>query len=209
MARTYPTEWKKFCKTIHTSIGFNHYTKKIKKNVSLDDLNRFSARYSVAKDFIGIDIQNSTIKTKLGYESLMNTLLVWSVVEYYFIIFKTNAKSHYKCLTYSASELNAIRMQINAIGVDVNTFYSFIKLHCNSAHKDNIEYFLNGQNYNPTMLLSAIRHVFSHGKLTANVSKVKSASINSIVNILKLYMLDNIDDKFSLIVKSHPDYLNV
>lgn len=209
MARTYPTEWKKFCRTIHTSIGFNHYTKKIKRNISLGDLNRFSARYSVAKDFIGIDIQNSTIKTKLGYEALMNTLLVWSVVEYYFIIFKTKTTSHYNCLTYNTSELNAIRSQINAIGFDVKIFYLFIKSHCNPDHKKNIDCFLNSHNYNPTMLLSAIRHVFSHGKLTANVSKVKSASINSIVNILKLYILNNIDDKFSLIVKSHPDYLKV
>ncbi|HEJ9136417.1 TPA: hypothetical protein SML71_000719 [Serratia marcescens] len=207
MARTYPTEWKKFCRTISTPAGFNYYTQKINKNVSLGDFNRFSARYSLAKDFMGIDIQNATMKTKLGYEALMNALLVWSVVEYYYIIFKTQSNSHYDLLTYNKSELAAIRNKFNAIGLDVDKFYKFIRLHCDSKHALNIDEFLNNRDYNPVRLLSAIRHVFSHGTLTANVSNVKSASVNSIVNILKTCILSKIDDEFSSIVKSHPNYL--
>lgn len=209
MARTYPTEWDKFCKIINTSVGFTHYTHKLKSNVFIEDLNRFAARYAVAEDFQGIDIKNSTTDTKLGYEALMRSLLVWSTVESYFNIFITNTNSHYTCLSYTPVEKSNIKIQLDAIGADMNQFYSFILLNCNSDHQDNINYFLIGQDYNPTMLLSAIRHVFGHGELSANVNNVSPRSINKIVNILKSEILKKIDDSFTLLVKNHPNYSNV
>lgn len=211
MARAYPTEWNKFCKTINTQTGFLYYSSIIKANIFIGDLDRFAARYAIAEDFKGVNISNSSKKTRLGYEALMRALLVWSVVETYFKIFPVTSTSVYKCLSFTVSEKNNIETQLNAIGNDMTKFYSFISSNsnCNSAHRKNINKFLANKDFNTAMLLSAIRHVFGHGELSANVSNVNPKSIDKIVNILKKEILTKIDDCFTLLVQGHPEYYKV
>lgn len=206
MARTYPTEWRKFCKTINTHIGFNYYSHNIKANVNIGDLNRFSARYAIAQDFNGINIMNSTKDTRLGYEALMRALLTWSTVETYFNIFPITSNDVYTCISFTQTESNNIRSQLNAIGNDTIQFYKFISTNCNTRHKINTGDFLSNKNFNPIMLLSSIRHVFGHGELSANVNNVNPESINRIVNILKSEIMKKIDSSFSVLVQGHPNY---
>lgn len=209
MTRTYPSEWRIFCKTIKTNNGFSYYASNIKANILLADINRFAARYSVAEDFNGIDILNSTRETRLGYEALMRALLTWSALETYFNIFPVGFTDVYTSFSFDAKEKDDIRIKLNAIGNDTIKFYTFISSNCNDRHKANTKAFIKNNDFNPTMLLSAIRHVFGHGELSANVNDVNPESINKIVNILKKEIMTKIDTSFSLLVQSHPDYSTV
>lgn len=209
MARTYPSEWSKFCKTIKTNNGFSYYASNIKAQTLIGDINRFAARYAVAEDFNGIDIMGSTIDTRLGYEALMRALLTWSVVETHFNIFSVGLTDVYTCFFFTPNEKHDIRSKLNAIGNDTITFYKFISLNSNSRHKANANDFIANNDFNPIMLLSAIRHVFGHGDLSANVNNVNPKSINKIVNILKKEIMTKIDISFSLLVQTHPDYSTV
>lgn len=206
MARTYPSEWSKFCKTINTNNGFLYYTSNIKANICIGDINRFAARYAVAEDFNGINIMGSTRETRLGYEALMKALLTWSTLETYFHIFPVGLTDIYTCFSFTSQEKHDIRSKLNAIGSDTITFYTFISSNCNSRHQVNINDFITNNNFNPIMLLSAIRHAFGHGDLSANVNNVNPESINKIVNILKKEIMTKIDTSFSSLVQSHPDY---
>ncbi|WP_076707377.1 hypothetical protein [Yersinia enterocolitica] len=209
MTRTYPSEWSKFCKTIKTNNGFSYYASNIKAKILLGDINRFAARYSVAEDFNGVDIINSTRETRLGYEALMRALLTWSTLETYFHIFPVGLTDIYTCFSFGAKEKHDIRSKLNAIGNDTIKFYTFISSNCNTRHEANTNAFIKNNDFNPIMLLSAIRHVFGHGDLSANVNNVNPESINKIVNILKKEIMTKIDTSFSLLVQSHPDYSTV
>lgn len=209
MARTYPSEWSKFCKTIKSNIGFSYYSSNMKANLSIGDINRFAARYSVAVDFNGVDIMNSTRETRLGYESLMRALLSWSTLETYFSIFLVSSSDVYTCFTFTQNEKSNIRSKLYSIGSDTIVFYTFIASNCNPRHKKNTNDFMANNDFNPLMLLSAIRHVFGHGDLSANVNNVNPESINKIVNILKKEIMTKIDTSFSSLVQAHPDYTTV
>ncbi|WP_238494039.1 hypothetical protein [Pantoea ananatis] len=209
MTRTYPSEWNKFCKTIKTNNGFSYYASNVKANIVLGDINRFAARYSVAEDFNGVDIINSTRDTRLGYEALMRALLTWSALETYFNIFPVGLTDVYTSFSFNAKEKNDIRSKLKAIGNDTINFYTFISSNCNRRHEANTNAFITNNDFNPIMLLSAIRHVFGHGDLSANVNNVNPKSINKIVKILKKEIMTKIDTSFSLLVQSHPNYSTV
>lgn len=203
MARTYPTDWGRFCDIERKHGGFTHY--KLKAGTKIGDLNRFAARYSLAEDFKGIIINNSTPDTMLGYEALMRSLFVWSASEAYHKVLPGTA-GKYKYLIFSTSEKSKLRNELYAIGPNLITFYTFVKDNCINPQKSEIEDFLAGNDFNPMYLLASIRHVFSHGELSANVKGVSPNSINQITIILKRVILDNIDTRFTALVTSHPNY---
>lgn len=214
MPRSTLTEWDKFCKTVNTNMGFAYYSQYSKAKITLGDFNRFSARYSIAMDFDKIKIKGSSRKTEYGYEALMRSLLVWSVVEMYCYIFKSAPKIKANSLIFSPNEQLAIRASLrnnNHLAKDLTKFYTFIASveNCDIYHKANTISFLNNNPYNPLMLLSAVRHVFGHGELCAHVKGVKPKSIYTIVNILKDEVLKKVDDEFTSLVKQHPSYAKV
>ncbi|WP_025565700.1 hypothetical protein [Psychromonas sp. SP041] len=209
MARSYPFEWDKFCKIHKKYGGFTHYN--LNAGVTIGDLNRFAARYALAKDFNGIDISHSTLDTRSGYEALMRSLFVWSVAESYHKLLPSSVGGKYAFLQYDTLEKSNLRVQLDATGTDMISFYTYISASNNldSAHSSNVNDFLAGNDYNPTRLLSCIRHVFGHGELSANVNGVKPKSIETITTILKNLVLNKVDLHFIALVKTHPDYTKV
>ncbi|GGI81785.1 hypothetical protein GCM10007978_19490 [Shewanella hanedai] len=209
MTRGYPTEWDKFCKIERNYGGFTHYTLKV--GTVIGDVNRFSARYALAEDFNGITIKNSTVDTMLGYEALMRSLFIWSTAESYHKLLPSGSGGKYTFLNYSPVEKSNLRTSLISIGPDMIAFYTFIAGSSNldPRHQDFVNDFLAGRDFNPTRLLSSMRHVFGHGELSANVQGVKPKSINDITTILKSVILGKIDEHFSLLVQGHPDYSNV
>ncbi|MCG9646897.1 hypothetical protein L1D18_22785 [Vibrio parahaemolyticus] len=209
MARGYPTDWKKFCDIEKTYGGFSNYT--LKAGTAIGDINRFAARYALAEDFNGISISNSTENTMLGYEALMRSLFIWSTSETYHKLLPVGSGGKYTYLSYSSTEKTSLRSTLTAIGNDMNVFYDFIANSPNldQPHRDAVNAFLAGHDYNPTRLLSSIRHVFGHGELSANVRGGNPKSINRITTVLKDVILGKIDSHFSGLVQSHPQYSNV
>lgn len=209
MARGYPTDWKKFCDIEKMYGSFSHYT--LKAGTAIGNVNRFAARYALAEDFNGIRISNSTTNTMLGYEALMRALFIWSTSETYYNLLPQGSGDKYSYLKYSITDKLNLRIALTAIGSDMVVFYSFIynSPNIDKRHRDAVKDFLAGQDYNPTRLLSSIRHVFGHGELSANVKGVKPKSINNITTILKAVILGKIDSHFSALVQSHPKYSSV
>jgi hypothetical protein len=203
MARDYPIAWEKFCKIEKIHGGFTCYN--FKAGTTIGDLNRFAARYALAKDFNGIIINNSTQDTMLGYEALMRSLFVWSVSEAYHNILPTGTPGKYEYLTFDAADKLNLRTSLNAVSSDLNVFFGFISLRVNSQLAPSVKAFLAGNDFNPMKLLASIRHVFSHGDLSANVKGVNPNSINYITKILKNTILDKIDIHFTSLVQSHPN----
>lgn len=203
MARSYPTDWVRFCDIEKKYGGFTNYN--LKAGTTIGDLNRFAARYIMAKDFEKIIINNSTPDTMLGYEALMRSLFVWSASEAYHNVLPGTA-GKYKYLIFSASEQSTLGSTLNAIGPEIKTFYTFISSNCDPFLQPEINNFLAGNDPNPMYLLASIRHVFSHGELSANVKGVNPKSIKKITEVLKDIILDKIDIHFTALVQSHPNY---
>ncbi|EGQ5297369.1 hypothetical protein [Enterobacter asburiae] len=209
MGREYPDSWDKFCKIERNYGGFTHY--RFRAGITIGDLNRFAARYALAADFEGVMIKNSTKQTNLGYEALMRSLLVWSAVESYYYVLPTGSGGKYNYLSYTFSEENALTTTLKKNGSDLLRFYTYISSSPNVEvkHRTNVQDFLSGNNYNPIYLLSSIRHAFGHGELSAHVDGVNPQTINNISKILKTSILEKINDHFSSLVRSHPNYSNV
>ncbi|ATG01263.1 hypothetical protein [Lelliottia amnigena] len=203
MARSYPTDWAKFCDIEEKHKGFTYY--KLNSKAKVGDVSRFAARYALAKDFKNISVDNSTADTTLGYEALMKALLAWSVSEAYYKLLSVNV-GKYKYLTFTNSEITKIKSSLNATGSDLNTFFNFVKVRCEKKLRRSINKFLAGGDCEPLVLLATVRHVFSHGDLSANVEGVKPKSVNTIVEVLKNTILEKIDAEFTLLVKRHPNY---
>lgn len=209
MGREYPASWSQFCKIESNYGNFTHYS--FRAGTTIGDLNRFAARYSLAADFEGVIIRNSTKKTNIGYEALMRALLVWSTVESYYNVLPSGSGGKYKYLSYTAQEENNLTSLLKKNGPDVIGFYTYISTSPNVEvnNRTSVQNFLSGKNYNPIHLLSSIRHAFGHGDLSAHVDGVNPQTINNISKILKTSILEKIDDHFSSLVRSHPNYSNI
>ncbi|QUM88849.1 hypothetical protein HWV03_08575 [Moritella sp. 36] len=206
MARTYPRAFKAFCDIERNNGDFSEYA--FHSGVIIGDINRFSARYALAMDFNGINVNGSTAETERGYEALMRCLLAWGVVESYINLYPNVRGGNHAFFTFSSSECNALCNELVLLGSDVSRLYDFIitNKHTDQTHKQQLHAFLNGTSLSPTYLLSGIRHVFGHGVLTGNVSNINTSVLNDLSKKLRDVLFDKLELHFDSVVQLHPDF---
>lgn len=182
-----PPRWNEFEKYIDLA-GFTPFFSNART------VNRFKARYRLAKSFQKLSLSGYSTGTALGYDGFTKVTLWWSAFEQLCQSLKIPLNN---LQTLAAkyplnTQLEAIRAH-DSDGV----FFKFVRYNLSSKEqKKKIEHFLNGEYCSSLTLAKAIRHIFLHGALTPNVNGSSPEKIYEICNILSNALIEIIDKEF-------------
>ena len=187
--KDYPPSWDIF--DYYASVASPNYFNLFS---STGDINRFAARYRLAKCFQGMILESITPSTANGYSALCRVLLVWSAFEYFLKAINVRQAD-------LASLLSSYNTQdwidgIHQADAD-DKFYRFIYKHVNKAHKKELDNYFGNDPCNVTYLASAIRHLFAHGVLTPNANKAEPENVVAICDVLYDALVSVMDKEFS------------
>jgi hypothetical protein len=161
-------------------------------------LNRFAARYRVARSFEGITLEGFAPRTVSGYASLFRLFLTWSAFEQYLKALQWKQADCTRLITrYVTSDVIA---QIRTIDSQ-NRFYHLVISKANKDHVVELEKYLRKKPFNPSYLASSVRHVFAHGMLTPNANRATPDAVTQICDILSKAHLSATGDDFRRRVK--------
>jgi len=184
-----PTNWSRFDRQVNgpppRAFGFIDNT---------GEVNRFAARYRIAKSFSSVLFDSYSATTASGYEGLLRLFFVWSALEQFMKITQTKQSQFLKVLeSYNTRKLlNAIRR------VDIgNRFYKFVRERTNQTNKKHLEEYLKGKECNVTYLASSLRHVFVHGSLTPSADQTNPGRVKKICDLLSKFLLNLMDKEFT------------
>jgi len=158
------------------------------------EVNRFAARFRLAKSFSDLTFNHYTAETTAGYEGLVRLFFVWSAFEQFMKITMNNQKNIESILDrYNAKKLIK---RIRRNDKD-NRYFSFISSRTNNTHKKQLKNYFNEDECNITYLASAIRHVFVHGPLTPNADQTSPEKVLIICNYLSSFLISVMDNEFT------------
>lgn len=186
--RNFPSGWERFNNHAQgggvAAFGFSGST---------GDVNRFGARFRVAKSFRSVTLDGFADSTTRGYTALVRATLVYSAFEAFLDISGgTQAQTGKQLEAFGATTLAS---KIRKMDVD-GRFYQFVQERCNGAHKRELESYFHEDPFNVTYLLSAVRHGFAHGWLTPNVNKIEPRVVIAICDALSGFILRYMDATF-------------
>jgi hypothetical protein len=163
----------------------------------LDDpgeVNRFAARYRLARSFSSVSFNNYSSTIISGYEGLLRLFFVWSAFEQFLKITKLK-QSSIEIVTqrYGTTKLLVLLHKADP----ENRFFLFIHDRTNQLHKKHLKSYFTGQECNVTYLASAIRHVFAHGSLTPSADQTPPRTVKRICELLSEFLLRVMDKEFT------------
>lgn len=143
-------------------------------------VNRFYARYRLARSFVKIELEGYGDITTSGYSALTRLVLHWSAFEQLKrAIHLTDTRNSIK--KYDFDECIETIKENDPSG----NLFRFIRVHLtDDKQKVAIQRYLDGFEKNPLILIKAIRHIYLHGPLTANVNGLSPAALSNICHSL-------------------------
>jgi hypothetical protein len=169
-------------------------------------VNRFRARYRLARAFRGLDLDGYSMATRQGYEALTRVSLHWSAFE-----------TMLKALCVQGDRVPALVAKYPHAGCsdDVRRAdpdgrfvrYVLENLDGETRLRGQLSHHLAGQDVPPTALAKAIRHIFLHGLLTPNARQVDPRNVQSICNKLSRGLVIIMDGEFAAAVSDLEEML--
>ncbi len=155
------------------------------------EVNRFQARYRLARAFRGLILEGYSEPTKSGYEGLTKVTLYWSAFEQMLNALNTHERKIVDTYNY-VSDL----ARIEHIDRERRLF-GFVrgKVNRRDLRTRLDEYIANGKG-SVLLLSKCVRHIYLHGHLTANVRGLSPHDIQSICEFLCDVLLRVMDDEF-------------
>ena len=186
-----PPNWDVFDKHGPATDGrrFGIYT-------STGSINRFCARYRVAKALEGLALKDFSTATEPGYLALTRMLFCYSAFELFLAAIGLKPKKTLPLLTkYPVSDW--VRDLRIADAGDIT--YNFLLTHASpdAAHKTHISAYLAGTDFNYIYLASMVRHGFAHGHLTPSAGKAPPGQIESVCEVLRMSLFEIMDLEFT------------
>ncbi len=155
-------------------------------------MNRFRARYRLARAFRGLHLEGYSDATTQGYDALAKVSLHWSAFEQ----------------LMKATRITSIRDLENGYNFDAcfdairrcdgdARFFKFVRVNLtNRALAANVDNFLVGRPCSALELVKAVRHIFFHGPLTPNVDGLSPHTVSGICDELSLAVVTVMDTEF-------------
>lgn len=159
------------------------------------DVNRFGARYRLAKSFRGITVEGyNSEETIKGYNGLLRVFLVWSAIEPFTSIFGIVTRTELAKFVAKYDSVGCVE-KIRSLDKE-NRFYKFISERVDKAHRTQLENYLSEEACSITYLASSIRHIFAHGPLTPNAEETSPKAVRRICDLLSDFHMDVMDREF-------------
>lgn len=156
-------------------------------------LNRFRARYRLAKSFQRISLDGYTASTVEGYSALFRTFLVWSAFEQFLHAIGLDQHQCESLIApYKPSDVVAKILAVPAH----DGFLKFIRNRVNTKHQPQFDALLAGAPCNLTYVASGVRHIFAHGTLSAHAGSLTAEPATTISTILCEFLFRVMDSEF-------------
>jgi len=186
--RSYPPKWSTFDRYIvlagSNTLGFAG---------SAADVNRFAARYRVAKCFYRVEFDELTHATADGYSELVHLLLTYSAFEHLLRCIGSRLQTSRSLLDDSerGRVLNNLR---RLAGQDV--LFSVLRQHLDPPYRRQVDAHLALQSCNPLYLAAGIRHAFAHGMFTATPGNTPQHAVATVCRFLCRVIFRIMDREF-------------
>ena len=171
--------WKLYCQKLNS--GFKIAEAK------RANLNRFKARYDLAKNFKKIEIAKATERNSKGYTSIFSVFLAYNAAE------KLGSTIDFQILKW---ELNDFQLATKLRGLLV-TFNIDIDEFVKGKLKDYFDDFMQGNTDNIRIPATVIRNSFAHGSLTPNILKATTIESQKTLNRVSLKLLEETQRVFT------------
>jgi hypothetical protein len=186
-----PPDWDVFDKHGPSTDGakFGIYT-------TVGTVNRFCARYRVAKAFETISLKDFSTATEPGYLALTRAFFTYSAFELFLRAIGMKQKKTQPLLV----KFPVADWTTDLRAADTNDIiYKFLLAHGDpdNAHRTHISNYLAKQSFNFTYLASMVRHGFVHGHLTPGAAKATPGHVEGICSVLVKALFQVIDREFS------------
>jgi hypothetical protein len=158
------------------------------------DVQRFIARYRLARSFRGLLLDDYGQATIDGYAAIFRLFLAWSAFERLLEIIGVEQKQAH--VLFDAHNVAGLCDRI-AQSDNRKSFYSFIRDHTRTAVQAEIDQFLSGNVVDSVYLAAAIRHVFAHGKLSPHANRTIPRKVVRICDDIADFLLRAMDEEFS------------
>jgi hypothetical protein len=162
------------------------------------NLTRVDARYSVAKSFQKVVLDDYAPSTVEGYSALMRAFLVYSALESYVRVLNPKSKKICKKALMISDTERVRKLSETILKLDnKRKFYQFILDFSDKKYmKEDLKSFYEGKEHNPVCLLASIRHIFVHGYLTPSVNGTTPKKVKKICDLLSDFFLEQIENDF-------------
>lgn len=185
----YPSQWAEFDKHAHCG-----NPEVLNLAGSMGDVNRFGARFRMAKAFRGLNLDDYSLSSIQGYSALCRVMFTWSAFEQFMKVIDTKQLNLSQLL--AKHNTSTLQQQIRLLDVD-DRLYKFIYDRVNPRHKAELDNYFNTDPCNVTYLASAIRHLFAHGTLTPNANQVEPRVVVEVCELLSCELIKIMDIEFS------------
>jgi hypothetical protein len=156
------------------------------------DVNRFQARYRLARAFRGLLLEGYSDTTKAGYDALTKVSLYWSAFEQ--MMYALHIPDPRYFLGTYKFVLNLKKIE------DVDSerkFFGFVRDKIDRKDlKSKLKTYIDSGSGNVFLLAKCVRHIYLHGHLTANVRGLSPQDIASICDFLCEALLKVMDAEF-------------
>ena len=164
-----------------------------------EHLNRFAARYRLAKAFHALHLRGYNAATIRSYSALFRVFLVWSAFEQYL---KALPCPQEHCLAPFGNHVPPGFLDTIRSADENGLFFSFIHARTIRANKREVGRYLAGDAINVTYLASSIRHVFAHGVLSAHAGKQEAERVAAVASTIAEVHLTGVGADFAARVEA-------
>jgi hypothetical protein len=196
VSKNYPKAWPRFVSQIRASEA--GVPEELAQNFAA--LARWSARFRLAKSFKGLDLGDhyAGSNTPQLYSAITRIFLVYSAFETYCRIMGWNPSQELQLqvLQDAYSQKNVIQA-IRDLDPK-NAFSSFLEAQLTHSNlKKMMREFQAGKDVNVSFLARCTRHIFAHGILTANSSRLSVKRFSQISQMISDFLLHCMDEDFN------------
>lgn len=162
-------------------------------------INRLNARVNVAKSFRGIELDGVGPKTVKGYDAFFQVILTHSVLERFMRLYgKTSRVSTWNEMIAPHNPQEVIE---DFFALDEGAkLFEFLCDHIDERGKpieDGLTACKNRESTNVAFISTAVRHIFAHGYLTANVNKANPIKLHKACMLVSDFLLNFMDAEFT------------
>lgn len=187
----YPTSWRDFDRNMPTAptaaFGFS---------VDLSEINRWAARYRAAASYEqSVLVQYQSPETVRAYSALIRSTLVWSAFERFLPIVGLSQPTSGPLLEkYQAVD---VAKRVRDMDEDARLFKYIVSKVTNPTLRRELDNYFRDSPFNPSYLLSAVRHIFGHGHLTPGSNETNAEVTAGVCNTLCDFHLHIMDAEFT------------
>lgn len=184
----YPPRWSDYdCRAlvVHLSPDFS----------TAANVNRFAARYRLARAFRGLELEGYRDATLLGYNALTRVTLAWSAFE-----------GLLPAVRLHLGDIPSIRARYNSAACladlrqadQSGKFLAFIRDRLTKkSQREELDKYLDGKDCCVLTIARGVRHIFVHGPLTPNANQADPNAVTAVCDRLAVMLRRTMDREFS------------